>query len=74
VIPESGYCSNEDGKLEPASKGVESKQEIYVLQNLSRALLRRPAIQALNVAVLIEPVQGDYVVEQFPELSKAWGS
>ena len=52
-------------------KGVESKQEIYVVRNLSRALLGRPAIQALNVAVLIEPVQGDYVVEQFP---KVWGS
>ena len=86
VIPESGYCPNKDGKLEPASiplngqtgemlevcgrftahvtrKGVESEQENYVVRNLSRALLGRPAIQALNVAVLIEPVQGDYVVE-----------
>lgn len=54
-------------------KGVESKQEIYVVRNLSRALLGRPAIQALNVAVLIEPVQGDYVVEQFPELFKGLG-
>ena len=76
VIPESVYCPNEDGKLEPASiplngptgemlevcgrftahltrKGVESKQEIYVVRNLSRALLGRPAIQALNVAVLV---------------------
>ena len=96
VIPESRYCPNEDGKLEPASiplngltgemlevcgrftahvtrKGVESKQEIYVVRNLSRALLGRPAIQAFNVAVLIEPVQGDYVVEQFPELFKGLG-
>ena len=32
-------------------KGVESEQEIYVVRNLSGALLGRPAIQALNVAV-----------------------
>lgn len=51
-------------------KGVESQQEIYVVRNLSRALLGRPAIQALNVVVLIEPVQEDKVVEQFPELFK----
>lgn len=54
-------------------KGVESQQEIYVVRNLSRALLGRPAIQALHVAVLIEPVQGDNVVEQFPELFKGLG-
>ena len=53
-------------------QGVES-QQIYVVQNLSRALLGRPAIQALNVVVLIEPVQGDKVVEQFPELFKGLG-
>ena len=54
-------------------KGVESKWEIYVVRNLSKALLGRPEIQALNVAVLIEPVQGGYVVEQFPELFKGLG-
>ena len=54
-------------------KGAESQQEIYVVQNLSGALLGRPAIQALNVAVLIEPVQGDSVVGQFPELFRGLG-
>lgn len=54
------------------NQGVDNQQEIYV-QNLSRALLGTPAIQALNVAVLIEPVQGDNVVEQFPELFKGLG-
>ena len=54
-------------------KGVESQQKIYVIWNLSRALLGRPVIRALNVAVLIEPVQGDSVVEQFPELFKGLG-
>ena len=54
-------------------KGVESQQEIYVVRNLRRALLGRPAIQALNIAVQIEPVQGDSVVEQFPELFRGLG-
>ena len=49
------------------------KQVGDLCRNLSRALLGRPEIQALNVAVLIEPVQGGYVVEQFPELFKGLG-
>ena len=60
-------------KARLTKKKVESQQEIYVVQNLSLALLGRPAIQALNVAVLIEPVQGDNVVEQFPKLFKGLG-
>ena len=54
-------------------KGEESQQMIYVVRNLSRPLLGRPAIQALKVAVLIEPVQVDSVVEEFPELFKGLG-
>ena len=60
-------------KARLTKNGVESQQEIYVVRNLSRALLGRPAIQALNVAVLIEPVQGENVVEQFPKLFRGLG-
>ena len=54
-------------------KGIKSQQEIYVVRNLSRALLGRLTIQVLKVAVLVEPVQGDNVAEQFTELFKGLG-
>ena len=60
-------------KASLSRKGEESWQTIYVVQNLSRPLLGQPEIQALKVAVLIEPVQGDSVVEEFPELFKGLG-
>ena len=50
-----------------------SRQEIYVVRNLSKPLLGRPAIQALNVAALIEPVEGVDIVKQFPELFEGLG-
>ena len=52
---------------------MKSQQEIYVVRNLRRALLGQPAMKALRVAALVEPVQDDNVVEQFPELFKSLG-
>ena len=60
-------------KASLSRKGEESWQTIYVVRNLSRPLLGRPEIQALKVAVLIEPVQRDSIVEEFPELFKGLG-
>ena len=50
-----------------------TQQEIYVIRGLHRALLGRPAIEALQVVQKVEPVQSSDIVKQFPELFQGLG-
>ena len=54
-------------------KGVRCQQNIYVVRNLCRALLGKPAIEALNVVALVELIQKETVIEQFPRVFKGLG-
>lgn len=56
-------------KVRLTRNGVKSQQEIYIIRNLSRALLGRPAIQALKVAVLVD--KGTMSCSSFQSFSKA---
>ena len=50
-----------------------TQQEIYVVRGLRKALLGRPAIEALRVIQQVEPVQASNIVKQFPELFQGLG-
>ena len=50
-----------------------TQQEIYVVRGLCKALLGRPAIEALRVIQQVEPVQASNIVKQFPELFQGLG-
>lgn len=50
-----------------------TQQEIYVIRGLCKALLGRPAIEALQVVQQVEPVQVNSIVKQFPELFQGLG-
>lgn len=56
-----------------ARKGVCCQQNIYVVRNLRRALLDKPAIEALNVVALVESIHKESVVKQFPRVFKGLG-
>ena len=51
-----------------------TKQNVYVVQQLNRALLGLPAIEALQVVSFIEPVQASEVFTLSPKLLQVWGS
>ena len=50
-----------------------TQQEIYVVCGLCKALLGRPAIEALRVIQQVEPVQAHNIVKLFPELFQGLG-
>ena len=52
-----------------------TQQEIYVIRGLRKALLGRPAIEALQVVQQVEPVQANKcnIVKIFPELFQGLG-
>ena len=50
-----------------------TKQNVYVVQQLNRALLGLPAIEALQVVSFIEPVQASEVFTLFPKLFTGLG-
>ena len=54
-------------------RGNDSRQDIYVVRNLCRPLLGKPAIEALNVVILVEAVQKADVVKQFPDVFRGLG-
>ena len=56
-----------------AREGVTCQQTIYVIRNLSRALLGKPAIEALKVVALVERMEEDEIVKQFPEVFNGLG-
>ena len=46
---------------------LETEQKIFVIQGLSRPLLGRPAIKALSIVSVVEPIMSlDSVTEKFP--------
>ena len=45
-----------------------SQQTIYVVEDLHKALLGRPAIEALQILSFIEPLQASDIFGQFPKL------
>ena len=52
----------------------ETEQNIFVIQGLSRPLLGRPAIEALAIVSVLEPILTlDNVVEKFPRLFEGLG-
>ena len=57
----------------PSRKGVCCRQNIYVVRNLRQALLGTPAIEALNVVALVESIQKESIVKQFPQVIKGLG-
>ena len=54
-------------------KGLESQQDIYVIRNLRRALLGKPALEALNIVALVEPIQEPDIYDRFPQVFKGLG-
>ena len=46
---------------------------MYVIRNLKRPLLGRPAIEALKIVSLVEPVSESNIAKQFPRLFKRLG-
>ena len=50
-----------------------TQQEIYVIRGLRKALLGRPAIEALQVVQQVQPVQASNIVKNFPELFQGLG-
>ena len=56
-------------------KEIETKQEIFVVRGLSKPLLGRPAIEALAIVSLVEPVtvQSNSIIQKFPKLFQGLG-
>ena len=50
-----------------------TQQEIYVIRGLRKALLGRPAIEALQVVQQVQSVQASSIVKDFPELFQGLG-
>ena len=50
-----------------------TKQNVYVVQELNRALLGLPAIEALQVVSFVEPIQANEVFTLFPNLFTGLG-
>ena len=50
-----------------------TKQNVYVIQELNRALLGLPAIEALQVVSYVEPIQASQVFTMFPNLFNSLG-
>ena len=61
------------GKLRKGDREVE--QELYVVENLRKQLLGRPAVEVLELAVCIEAVEGERrsPIDQFPKLFQGLG-
>ena len=61
------------GKLLKGDREVE--QELYVVENLRKQLLGRPAVEVLELAVCIEAVEGERrsPIDQFPKLFQGLG-
>ncbi|XP_071093535.1 uncharacterized protein [Haliotis cracherodii] len=60
-------------KLKTVYGDVVTEQDIYVARGLTRSLLGRPAIQALNLVSRIDSVVGDKWKDMFPELFTGLG-
>ena len=54
---------------------VETKQEIFVVRGLSKPLLGRPAIEALAMVLLVEPLtlQENCIIQKFPKVFQGLG-
>ena len=64
-------CGQFSGKL--SNQFRSTQQEIYVILGLRKALLGRPAIEALQVVQKVNPIQINSIVKQFPELFQGLG-
>ncbi len=53
--------------------GKELQNEIYVVSGLRKPLLGRPAIEALGIVSLVEPVLEGNIAKQFPKLFQGLG-
>ncbi len=52
---------------------TKTKQDIYVVRGLQKPLLGRPAIEALRVVTMVEPISQPRVEEQFRDLFEGLG-
>ena len=54
---------------------TETKQEIFVVHGLSKPLLGRPAIEAMSIVLLVEPVtlQQNSIIQKFPRVFQGLG-
>ena len=57
----------------PLRHASRCRQDIYVVRDLRRPPLGKPALEALNVVALVEPIQKLDVVSQFPDVFKGLG-
>ena len=64
-------CWQFTGKL--SNQFQSTQQEIYIIRGLCKALLGRPAIKALQVVQMVNPIQISSIVKQFPELFQELG-
>ena len=71
----TGEMLNVSGKFTGSLtwKGLDSQQDIYVIRHLRRALLGKPALEALNIVALVEPIQEPDIYDVSLRCSKVWG-
>ena len=60
-------------QLQRTDTKVTTKQEIYVVNGLTKPLLGRPAIMALNLVAFVGGIQLQGIVEMFPSLFTGLG-
>lgn len=66
-------CGKIKAHLYLLTNKAKTQQELYIVQNLQRALLGRPTIEALRVVTRIEPISETDIVNRFPEVFKGLG-
>ena len=56
------------------TQNIGIEQDIFAILGLGKPLLGCPAIEALAIVTLIEPVafQSDDIVQQFPKMFRSW--
>ena len=54
-------------------KNTEISQDVYIVNGLHKPLLGRPAIEALGIATLVEPILASNVVAMFPKIFQGLG-
>ena len=66
-------CGQFTAELQHTATRAKAKQEIYVVKRLTKPLLGRPAITALNLVALVGGLEQKEVMEKFPNLFSGLG-
>ena len=66
-------CGQFTAELQHTATRAKAKQEIYVVKRLTKPLLGRPAITALNLVALVGGLEQKEVMKKFPNLFSGLG-